>query len=314
VRVWRSVAEAEGQLRASVVTIGVFDGVHRGHRAVLARAARHAAELQVPLVALTFDPHPLRVVRPEHAPPLVATLDHRVRLLGAAGADAVLVLPFDRERAGQSADDFVDEVLVGALRARMVVVGEDFRFGHRAAGDVALLVELGEAHGFAVDAVEPVSDPGRHRWSSTYVRDRVAAGEVEEAMRALGQPFRVEGVVVRGDQRGRQLGYPTANVPPAPGFVVPADGVYAGWLTRLDRDVELSLPAAISVGTNPTFDGTERRVEAYVLDRDDLELYDVPVAIEFVARLRGQVRFDAVSELLVQMAKDVAAARDLLAS
>lgn len=312
-RVWRSVAEAEGKLEASVVTIGVFDGVHRGHRAVIARAAKQAAALQVPLVALTFDPHPLTVVRPDHAPPLVATLEHRVRLLGDAGADAVLVLPFDDVRAGQSALDFVDEVLVGALHAKVIVVGEDFRFGYRAAGDVALLVALGRDRGFVVDAVAPVSDPGRHRWSSTYVRDRVAAGEVEEAMRALGHPFRVEGVVVRGDRRGRQLGYPTANVPPAAGFAVPADGVYAGWLTRLDREGEPSLPAAISVGTNPTFDGTERRVEAYVLDRDDLELYDVPVAIEFVARLRGQVRFDAVPELLAQMAKDVASARELLA-
>jgi riboflavin kinase/FMN adenylyltransferase len=317
VQVWRSVAAARAARGdGSVVSIGVFDGVHRGHQAVVARARRHADRLAVPLVVVTFDPHPLAVVRPQAAPLLVAPLGHRLRLLGAAGADGVLVLPFDPERAAQSAPDFVAEVLVGALGARAVVVGEDFRFGYRAAGDVALLRTLGTEHGFVVDAVEPVSDPGLHRWSSTYVRDRVAAGEVEAANRALGHPFRVEGVVVRGDRRGRTLGYPTANVSPAPGFVVPADGVYAGWLTRLDEgDAEsgVALPAAISVGTNPTFDGTERRVEAYVLDREDLELYDVPVAIEFVARLRGQVRFGEVGELLAQMGKDVAAARGLLA-
>lgn len=312
VQVWRSVADAEGELDLSVVTIGVFDGVHRGHRAVVGRAAGQAASLGVPLVVVTFDPHPMSVVRPDHTPALVAPVDHRVRLLGAAGADAVLILPFDEERAAQSAEDFVREIIVDTLRARAVVVGEDFRFGHRAAGDVELLTALGEELGFTVDAVPAVSDPGRHRWSSTYVRDRVASGELEEANRALGHPFRVEGVVVRGDRRGHELGYPTANVPPAPGFVVPADGVYAGWLRRLDRPDEGRQPAAISVGTNPTFDGTQRRVEAYVLDRDDLELYDVPVAIEFDSRLRGMVRFDSVEELLAQMAKDVDAARELV--
>jgi riboflavin kinase / FMN adenylyltransferase len=310
--VWHSVDAIPDDLVGSVVTIGVFDGVHRGHRGVVTRAAGHARRLGLPLVVVTFDPHPLTVVRPEHAPSLVSTLGHRIHLLADAGADAVLVLRFDAERARQSADEFVREIVVDALRARMVVVGDDFRFGHRAVGDVELLQELGSRWGFAVDPVEPINDPGRHRWSSTYIRDRIASGDVDEAWRALGHPFRVEGVVVRGDRRGRALGYPTANVPPTEGFVVPADGVYAGWLSRLDEPGAPRMPAAISVGTNPTFHGTARRVEAYVLDRDDLELYDVPVAIEFAARLRGMERFDSVDELVAQMAKDVDAARQIV--
>jgi riboflavin kinase / FMN adenylyltransferase len=311
-RVWHSVDEVPNDLAGSVVTIGVFDGVHRGHREVVARAARQAAELGLPLIAVTFDPHPLTVVRPDHAPPLVSTLDHRIRLLGEAGANDVLLLRFDAERASQSAEDFVREVLDHGLHARLIVVGEDFRFGHRAVGDVSLLQQLGTNLGFVVDPVEPISDPGRHRWSSTYVRDRVTSGDVDEAWRTLGHPFRVEGVVVRGDRRGRALGYPTANVPPTDGFVVPVDGVYAGWLTRLDQPDAARMPAAISVGTNPTFHGTARRVEAYVLDRDDLELYDVPVAIEFAAGLRGMEQFESVEELVAQMGKDVDAAREIL--
>ncbi len=175
-----------------------------------------------------------------------------------------------------------------------------------------LLRNLGAELGFDVHAVEPVSDPGRHRWSSTFIRDRVAAGDVEDAARALGSPFRVEGEVVVGDRRGRALGYPTANVHPTPGFAVPADGVYAGWLVRLDDPAATRLPAAISVGTNPTFDGVDRRVEAYVLDRDDLELYGVQVAVEFAERLRGMVRFDSIDDLLVQMAEDVRRAKAIV--
>ncbi len=308
-QVWRAPEDVPADLRCSVVSIGVFDGVHRGHQAVVGRASEQAHRRGCPLVVVTFDPHPMTVVRPDRAPLAVATLEHRIRRLAEAGADAVFVLRFDQERSQQSAEDFVRELLVGTLHISAVVVGEDFRFGHRATGDVALLQALGEECGFEVHPVEPVSDPGRHRWSSTFVRDRVADGDVEEAERALGAPFRVEGVVVKGDQRGRAMGYPTANVPPTPGFVVPADGVYAGWLVRLDDPEATRMPAAISVGTNPTFDGVARRVEAYVLDRDDLELYGVPVAIEFAARLRGMVRFDSVDELLVQMADDVRRAR-----
>ncbi|HSK26315.1 MAG TPA: bifunctional riboflavin kinase/FAD synthetase [Jiangellales bacterium] len=312
-QVWRSLGEVPTPAPGapgSVVTIGVFDGVHRGHRAVVGRAADVARDRGARCVVLTFDPHPMRVVRPEHAPPAITSLDHRVQLLGAAGADAVLVLPFDRETAAQSAGDFVREVLVRRLRAVAVVVGEDFRFGHRAAGDVALLRRLGEELGFEVVTVAPVG--GRSRWSSTYVRERVAAGDVSAAAEALGHPVRIEGVVVAGDRRGHGLGYPTANVPVPDGMVVPADGVYAGWLVRTDADGPVRLPAAVSVGTNPTFGGTEHRVEAYVLDRDDLELYGVAVAVELVEHIRGMERFDGVEALVARMADDVERARELL--
>jgi riboflavin kinase / FMN adenylyltransferase len=317
VAVWRSLgtaAQAAAGRRGSVVTIGVFDGVHRGHRAVVGRAADRARTAGLPLIAVTFDPHPMTVVRPGSAPPLVAPVDHRARLLGQAGADDVLVLPFTAERSQQVAEDFVREVLVDALRTRVVVVGADFRFGHKAAGDVALLRELGERHGFEVEAVGLLGD-GTHgpRWSSTYVREHVAAGDVVRAAEALGHLFRVEGVVVEGDRRGRGLGYPTANVPVEDGMLVPADGVYAGWLVRLDDPPGQRLPAAVSIGSNPTFDGTQRRVEAYVLDRDDLDLYGVPVAVELVERIRTMERFDDVDTLVDRMRQDVERARALLA-
>jgi riboflavin kinase / FMN adenylyltransferase len=310
--VWRSPTAVPKDLGPTVVTIGAFDGVHRGHQAVVSRAGKHARRLGVPVVVVTFDPNPMVVIRPEAAPPALLPVSTRAELLGAAGADHVLVLPFGRERSEQSAEDFVTEILVGLLHAKAVVVGADFRFGHRAAGDVTLLEKLGTEHDFAVERVEPEGDTRVERWSSTDIRERVAEGDVAAAAEALGRPFRVEGVVVRGHERGRALGFPTANVPVRAGTVVPADGVYAGWLTRLDEPGAQRWPAAISVGTNPTFDGVERTVEAFVLDRGDLELYGVPVAIDFVDRIRDQQRFDAVSGLVEQMQHDVDQARDLL--
>jgi riboflavin kinase / FMN adenylyltransferase len=310
--VWHSPAEVPDGLGPSVVTIGVFDGVHRGHQAVVGQAASLARRLDLPVVAVTFDPNPIVVIRPEVAPPGLVPIRTRAELLVAAGADHVLVLPFGRERSEQSADDFVDDVIVGLLHAKAVVVGGDFRFGHRAAGDVVLLERLGKERDFVVDRVEPVGKGRIERWSSTYVRERVAAGDVAAAAEALGRPFRIEGVVVRGHERGRSLGFPTANVPARPGEMVPADGVYAGWLTRLDVVGAPRWPAAISVGTNPTFDGVERSVEAYVLDRDDLELYGVPIAVDFVDRIRGQERFDSAAALVQQMRADIEVARRLL--
>jgi riboflavin kinase/FMN adenylyltransferase len=310
--VWHSPAEVPDSLGPSVVTIGVFDGVHRGHQAVVGQAATLARRLGLPVVVVTFDPNPILVIRPEVAPPALVPIRTRAELLLAAGADHVLVLPFGRERSEQSAEDFVDDVIVGLLRAKAVVVGGDFRFGHRAAGDVVLLERLGKERDFVVDRVEPVGEDRIERWSSTYVRERVAAGDVAAAEEALGRPFRIEGVVVRGHERGRSLGFPTANVPARPGEMVPADGVYAGWLTRLDVVAAPRWPAAISVGTNPTFGGVERSVEAYVLDRDDLELYGVPVAVDFVDRIRGQERFDSAAALVQQMHADIEVARRLL--
>lgn len=307
--VWRSWDEVPDALEPTVAVIGNFDGVHLGHQLVVRRARDLAAELGVErVVVVTFDPHPFAVLRPEHAPPTLTTIDERLRLLGACGVDAALVVPFDRGVANWSPAEFVDRILVEALHVRAVVVGANFRFGNRAAGDVATLRELGTTRGYTAEGI--ALDGGPQVWSSTYVRNCLAAGDVEGAAEALGRPFSVRGVVERGDQRGRELGYPTANVPTR-GGAAPADGVYAGRLRRLDTGEEL--PAAISVGTNPTFDGErERRVEAHVIDRDDLQLYGVEVEVSFVVHLRGMVRFDGIEPLVAQMRDDVDRARALL--
>ena len=305
--VWQRVEDVPADLGRTVVTIGNFDGVHRGHQRVLAEARRVAGDGH--LVAVTFDPHPMAVLRPEHAPTMLTDLAARCDLLTAFGADDVLVLPFSREMAAWSPQEFIDRVIVAALRARAVVVGANFRFGNRAAGDCQTLRESGAENDFTCVPVE--LDGGPQVWSSTYVRTCLAAGDVAGAAEALGRPFTVRGAVVRGDERGRELGFPTANVPTSAVVAAPADGVYAGWLTRLDtREV---MPAAISVGTNPTFDGVrDRRVESYVLDRTDLELYDVEVEVAFVERLRGMVKFDSVEELVKTMNDDVDRAREIL--
>lgn len=310
-RVWRSLAEVPAELGPTVVTVGNFDGVHRGHQHVVSRAREVAERLAVrDVVAVTFDPHPMAVLRPEHAPPTLTDIPTRVELLTGAGVDAVLVVPFSRGIADWPPDRFVDEILVGGLHASGVVVGANFRFGKRASGDVATLVDLGASRGFVTEPI-PL-DGGPQVWSSTYVRTCLAAGDVEGAAEALGRPVSVRGVVVEGDRRGRELGYPTANVPPGE-TALPADGVYAGWL-HVPGDGSSPMPAAISVGTNPTFDGERaRRVEAYVLDRDDLDLYGVEVTVELAARLRGMTRFDGVDDLLAAMAEDVAATRRVLA-
>jgi riboflavin kinase/FMN adenylyltransferase len=310
VQIWRSFDEVPADLRRTAVVIGNFDGVHLGHRRVLARAVELARERGLMVVAVTFDPHPMAVLRPEHAPITLTTIEQRAALLGEAGAEAVLVLPFSREIASWSPGEFIDRVLVDLLHAGAVVVGANFRFGSRASGDVATLTASGADQDFTVEGVE--LDGGPQVWSSTYVRTCLAAGDVTGAAEALGRPVTVRGVVVRGEQRGRELGYPTANVPVGEGGGVPADGVYAGWLRRLDTGERY--PTPISVGTNPTYDGVrDRRVESYVLDRADHELYGVEVEVSFVQRLRGMVRFDSVEELVARMDEDVAEARELLA-
>jgi riboflavin kinase/FMN adenylyltransferase len=312
VHLWRSLADVPAALGRTVVTVGNFDGVHLGHQHVVRRAREVAEELGgLPVVAVTFDPHPFAVLRPEHAPPTLTDIDSRARLLEQAGADEVLVVPFDRDVAAWSPERFVTDVLVAALHARAVVVGANFRFGARAAGDVATLAGLGRTHDFSAEGI--ALDGGPQVWSSTYVRNCLAAGDVEGATEALGRPFTLRGEVVKGDQRGRELGYPTANVPTTRMHAAPEDGVYAGWLRRLDRPGDPPLPAAISVGTNPTFDGErERRVESYVLDRTDLELYGVEVEVAFVGRIRGMLRFDSVDELVETMHRDVARTRLVL--
>src|SRR5215472_13118167 len=297
------------------MTIGVFDGVHRGHQRIVARARQVATARGLPLVVVTFDPHPDEVVRPGSHPPLLCTPRYRAHLLGALGADAVCVLPFTYEFSQLPAQEFVRSVLVDGLHASAVVIGENFRFGHKAAGNVALLAELGEKYEFAAEGVPLLTDHGV-TISSSWIRDLLGAGDVAGAARDLGRPHRVEGIVVRGQQRGRSLGFPTANAEPPAFTAIPADGVYAGWLASLDTNGAEAerWPAAISVGSNPTFGGAERTVEAYALDRDDLDLYGVRVAIEFATRIRGQVRFSAVADLVQQMGSDVATIRQALAS
>ena len=290
----------------TVVAIGNFDGVHLGHREVL--AAARATRPGAPLVAVTFWPHPMVVLRPDAAPELLCDLAERIDLLRHAGADEVRVVEFTRRVADWSPQEFVEHVLA-PLHPATVVVGENFRFGRRALGTVDTLRELG-AGTFEVVVLPLVSDVAA--LSSSRVRHSLAVGDVEAAAGVLGRPFRYTGIVVMGDQRGRTLGYPTANLTVPEGHACPADGVYAGWLTCLEKADAEPMPAAISVGTNPTFDGVERRVETYVLDRTDLELYGCRIGVDFITRLRGQVKFDSMDDLIVQMDADVAAAHEVL--
>jgi riboflavin kinase / FMN adenylyltransferase len=306
---WHGVDEVPGDLGRTVVTIGVFDGVHRGHRALIGRAVYAAREANLPCVVVTFDPHPAEVVRAGSHPAMLSTLRHRAELLHGIGVDGVLVLHFSHAVSRLTAEEFVATVLVDRLHMARVVVGANFRFGHRALGTVETLRELGPRHEFTVDAIDLVHDSGVVL-SSSYIRQCIAEGDVETAAVVLARPHRVEGLVIHGDHRGRELGFPTANLATPIHAAIPADGVYAGWLLRSDRTTRF--PAAISVGTNPTFEGAERRVEAYALDRDDLELYGENVAIDFVARLRGQERFESVDALIGQMKSDVARTGELL--
>jgi riboflavin kinase/FMN adenylyltransferase len=308
---WHGIGDTPGDWGRSVVTIGVFDGVHRGHQALIGQAVRRAGERGIRSVVATFDPHPAAVLGPAGPPAMLATLRRKAELLATLGVDGLCVLPFTREFSKLGPEEFVHDVLADSLHAAEVVVGENFRFGHRAAGDVATLAEIGFRHGFPVSGVPLVTASGT-TFSSTYIRGCIADGAVEGAAEALGRDHRVEGVVVRGDSRGRELGYPTANLALEPNTAVPADGVYAGRLVRDTPAGPVALPAAISVGTNPTFDGREQRVEAYVLDFDG-DLYDESVGVEFAARLRGMERFDSVDQLVAQMADDVRRTRERLA-
>ncbi|WP_433227224.1 bifunctional riboflavin kinase/FAD synthetase [Microtetraspora malaysiensis] len=309
---WHGLNDVPEDWGRSVVTIGVFDGVHRGHQQMVARAVDMAAKLGLPSVAITFDPHPDEVVRPGSHPPLLTDTRRRAELLASLGVDAVCVMPFTVEFSRMSPDEFVQTTLVDRLHAAGVVVGENFRFGHKASGDLETLRTLGEKYDFVVEGVPLVSEG--EAISSTRIRGRLAEGDVEAAAAELGRPHRVEGVVVRGHQRGRALGFPTANVESPQHTAIPADGVYAGYLrcTESPSRYEGELwPAAISVGTNPTFQNVARTVEAYALDRDDLDLYGMRVAVDFTMRLRDNLKFDSIEALIEQMHADVAEARRL---
>src|SRR5690349_4018216 len=276
---WRGLAAAPGGWGRSVVTIGVFDGVHRGHQEIIRHTVARARELGVSSVVVTFDPHPSEVVRPGSHPAVLTEPARKAQLIEALGVDVLCVIPFTSDFSRLPAETFVHDVLVEHLHAAAVVVGENFRFGHKAAGDVALLTRLGRTFGFRVEAAPLVaSDPangGDTVYSSTYIRSLIAAGDVAAAAAALGRPHRLEGVVVRGDQRGRQLGFPTANLMSGQYAAVPADGIYAarvGWghpgPETGPAGLEAVRMAAVSVGTNPTFSGRERRGEADLPDFD----------------------------------------------
>ena len=289
----------------TLVVIGVFDGVHKGHQQILNRAKELAGGEKI--IALTFDPHPTTVFAPERAPSLLTTLADRVELLKIHNADQVAVIKFTKEFAAVSPQDFVKNVLVDQLEATKVVVGKDFTYGYKAAGNIETLRQSGKELGFEVIALELI-DEGDHKISSTRIRTYLIEGKVEVARELLSRPHRLDGVVVHGEKRGREIGYPTANLGELEGQTIPADGVYAGWLTvGIDR-----WPAAISIGTNPTFEGVRaRQVEAYALDQVGLDLYDKKATIEFGWRLRDTLKFDGLDPLLEQMAKDCSRAREL---
>ncbi len=306
-------------LAPSAVTIGAYDGVHLGHRAVIAEVRALAAERGLQTVVVTFDRHPASVVRPDSAPKLLCDLDQKLELLASTGVEVTYVIRFDEERAAETAEAFVDEVLVGCLSARAVVVGEDFHFGHRRGGDVVLLREMGQTRGFTVEGLTLVDvdglavGPGAATVSSTAIRALLADGDVAGAARLLGRPHEVRGTVEPGDRRGRELGFPTANLAIPPDIQLPADGIYAGWFERPDGSVHRT---AISLGHRPTFyerpEG-ESLLECHLLDTA-ADLYGESVRVRFVERLRGEERFASVDELVAQMGRDVERTRELLAT
>lgn len=294
----------------SAVTIGKFDGLHTGHRVVIDDLLELAGDDLLPVV-VTFDRNPLEVLRPQSCPPPLVGLEQKLELLAGAGVGAVLVLAFDEVLASLEPEAFVDHVLLGPLGMRRLLVGDDFRFGHRGRGDVALLERMGAERGFEVRVQQEVTQEER-RVSSTWIRELLAAGAIEEAAALLGRPPAVRGEVVHGAHRGRELGYPTANLAQQSDGMIPADGVYAGRLVDRTLEPPVAYPAAISVGSNPTFEGVPpKQVEAYVLDRT-LDLYGHVVDVEFTHRIRGQIAYAGIEPLIAQMAVDVGMVRDLV--
>jgi riboflavin kinase/FMN adenylyltransferase len=289
---------------STLVVIGVFDGVHKGHQALLNRAKEIADGR--PIVALTFDPHPRTVFAPDSVPPMLTTLADRVELLKIHNADQVAVMKFNEQFAAMSPEDFVKNILVDQLHVSTVIVGKNFTYGAKAAGNVDSLIKDGLKYNFTVDVQELAG--GEEPISSSRIRNLVMEGKVEEARTLLSRPHRLDGVVVHGEKRGREIGYPTANIGKIDGQTIPADGIYAGWLT-----VGINFwPAAISIGTNPTFEGDRgRQVEAYALDQQGLDLYDKAASVEFGWYLRPTLKFNGLDELLVQMKKDCDEARRL---
>lgn len=295
-----------------VVTVGAYDGVHRGHRAVISEMHRMAAEWGAATAVVTFDRHPASVVRPESAPLLLTDLEAKLELLAETGVAYTVVVPFDEERSRETAADFVRSVLVDCLRTKAVVVGADFHFGRDRGGNVEFLTEVGREHGFDVFGLPLVQRADVDgNISSTAIRAAVSEGDVATARRMLGRPFESRGIVTAGDRRGRHIGFPTANLPTPPELILPADGVYACWYIRPDGTRHA---AAVNVGKRPTFyDDAERSlIEAHLIGfRGDL--YDEPARLLFVERLRGERRFDGIDALKAQLAADIDQAAELLA-
>jgi riboflavin kinase / FMN adenylyltransferase len=325
VHYWNDLAEVPSGYGPSVVTLGNFDGVHRGHQRVLETLVDTAARHDANAVVISFDPHPAQVHRPESAPPQIMGLQDRIEALAETGIDGLLMMHYTLELASNTPEEFVRTVLVEALGACAVVIGHDVRFGKDNSGDLSTMQELGEHFGFAVNVIEEYSSDqpdapdimyGDRRCSSTWVREALMEGDVATAAQVLGRLHRIRGEVVHGDARGRDLGFPTANLSADASGLVPADGIYAGWLIDAAGH---RWPAAVSVGSNPTFAGASRRVEAHVIDRpeeavEDFNLYGQTVVVEFVARLRGMVAYSGLDALTDQMALDVAQARALLST
>ncbi len=304
----------------SAVTIGAYDGLHLGHRAVIDRVRAVAAEREISSAVVTFDRHPASVVRPASAPKLLCDLDQKLELLESTGVDIVVVVTFDEVRAAETAEEFVQEVLVDCLQARSIIVGEDFHFGKERGGNVDLLERLGPGLGFDVLGMDLVGADGRpaasgDRVSSTAIRRALAEGDLDTASSMLGRDHEVRGVVAHGDARGRELGFPTANVSVPGSILLPADGIYAGWLQRSGTPESPGevLPTAISLGRRPTFYETAdvSLLEAHVLDFSG-DLYDEAVAVRFVERIRGEAKFDSVEALIDQIGRDCDDVRDVL--
>lgn len=308
-QIFSGLADVPAGFGPSVLTIGNFDGVHAGHVQVLGTVVQQARARNADAVAVTFNPHPAHVHRPETAPAPIMGLDERLRIIAGLGIDATLVIHYTLEFAKASPEEFVRSVFVQTLGASAVVVGHDVRFGNNNAGDLATMKELGGQYGFEVIALDDFGNG--ERYSSTQVRKLLSAGDVSAVRRILGRNHAVTGVVVRGAARGRELGFPTANLSPDAQGYIPADGVYAGWLVDQDGT---RWPAAISVGSNPTFQGVSRQVEAFVINRpkekvEDFDLYGQRVRVEFVQRLRPMLAYTGRDDLVAQMRRDVAQSR-----
>jgi riboflavin kinase/FMN adenylyltransferase len=300
VRVFEALTDVPEDFGPSAVTIGKFDGVHAGHRAVISELRSVAAERELTSVVVTFDRHPLSLLNPEKCPDSLVSNAQKLEKLDGTGIDAMLMLTFDRRLSEEPAEEFVLNVLVGALRVRVLLVGADFRFGARGAGDVSLLRSMGAQHGFEVRLIEEVRPNGGRKASSTWIRELLGEGRVAEAAELLGALPSVRSTVVHGKKRGRELGYPTANLSPDLEGFIPADGVYATWATIEGT----RYGAAVSIGNNPTFEGIpDKQVEAHLFDQE-LDLYGKTIVIEFVDYIRGMNQFANADALVRQMEDD----------